>query len=104
MNDVEMQEVQQNKAVRGYILRSLAKGCTNSALVRVVTNALIQDRMIVTPDISKYVDYLVSAGYIEFTNVRVNAYNAYKNDAVIKLTKAGVDLLEGTIQDPGVEV
>lgn len=56
------------------------------------------------PDISKYLDYLQGAGYIEFTEEKVTAYNAYANDAVIKLTKEGVDLAEGTIEDNGVDI
>ena len=43
-------------------------------------------------------------GYIEFTDKRATAYNAYRRDAVIQLTKAGVDLVEGTREDPGVDV
>ena len=43
-------------------------------------------------------------GYIVFTNRAANAYNAYRKDAIIKLTKRGVDLLESTIDDPGVDV
>lgn len=104
MNDERAAEVQQNKSVRGYILRSLAKGPHNSSLVRTITNALVQEQMILTPDISKHIDYLEDAEYIEFTNKRVNAYTAYKSDAVIKLTRKGVDLLEGTIEDPGVDI
>lgn len=104
MNEEMVTEAKQNKAIRGYILRSLAKGHTNSALVRTVTNALVQEQMILTPDIGKHIDYLVDAGYVEFTNKRVNAYTSFKNDAVIKLTREGVDLLEGTTEDPGVEV
>lgn len=49
-------------------------------------------------------DYLQGAGYIEFTAEKVTAYTAYANDAVIKLTKAGVDLAEGTIEDAGVDI
>lgn len=104
LNEEMAAEVQQNKSVRGYILRSLAKGYQNCALVRTITNTLVQEQMILTPDISKHVDYLEDAGYVEFTNKRVNAYNAYKTDAVIKLTRKGVDLLEGTIEDPGVDI
>lgn len=104
MNDEMAAEVQQNKSVRGYILRSLAKGPQNRSLVKTITNALVQEQMIITPDISKHIDYLEDAEYIEFTNKRVNAYTAYKNDAVIKLTRKGVDLLEGTIEDPGVDI
>ena len=39
-----------------------------------------------------------------FTSRTANAYNAYRKDAVIRLTRKGVDLLENTIEDPGVDV
>ena len=55
-------------------------------------------------NVGKYLDYLQGAGYIEFTEEKVTAYNAYANDAVIKLTKEGVDLAEGTVEDNGVDV
>ena len=60
--------------------------------------------VIISPDISKYLDYLNGAGYIEFTQDRVTAYTAYSKDAVVKLTKKGIDIAEGTIEDPGVDV
>lgn len=97
-------EVKQNKAIRGYIIRCLVKGHQNSLLIRQITNALVADGMIVTPDISKHLDYLREAGYICFTDKSVNAYTAYRRDAVIKLTKEGVDLVEGTIDDLGVDI
>lgn len=65
---------------------------------------MMADSLIISPDISKYLDYLQDAGYIEFTNKKVTAYTAYAKDAVIRLTKSGVDLAEGTIEDPGVDV
>ena len=52
----------------------------------------------------QYLDYLQGAGYIEFTAEKVTAYTAYAKDAVIKLTKEGVDLAEGTTEDAGVDV
>lgn len=97
-------EIKQNKAIRGYIIRSLVKGHQNSLLLRQITNALVADGLIVSPDISKHLDYLTEAGYICFTDKTVNAYNAYRKDAVIKLTKDGVDLVEGTTEDPGVDI
>ena len=97
-DDMTEQEIRQNKAIRGYIVRALAKGNQNSLLVRQITNALT------VPDISKQLSYLEDGGYIEFTDKRATAYNAYRRDAVIQLTKAGVDLVEGTRDDPGVDV
>ena len=98
-DDMTEQEIRQNKAIRGYIVRALAKGNQNSLLVRQVTNALLADNLI-----SKQLSYLEDGGYIEFTDKRATAYNAYRRDAVIQLTKAGVDLVEGTREDPGVDV
>ena len=57
-----------------------------------LSNAMIAAGLIISPDISKYLDYLQGAGYIEFTEEKVTAYNAYANDAVIKLTKQALTL------------
>ena len=104
MDEMTEVEISRNKAIRGYIMRSLVKGYQNTLLVRQITNSLIADGMIVSPDISKHLDYLRDGGYITFTDKSVNASNAYRKDAVIKLTKEGVDLVEGTTDDPGVDV
>lgn len=105
LDDVTEQEVKKNKAIRGYIIRCLVNGGSgNALLVRQIINALVADGLIVTPDISKHLDYLRESGYIEFTNRQANAYNAFRKDAVIRLTNKGVDLVEDTIQDPGVDV
>lgn len=104
MDEVMEQEVNKNKAIRGYIIRALAKGNQNALLVRQITNALVGDGLIISPDISKHLEYLKDAGYIVFTDRTANAYSAYRRDAVIKLTREGVDLVEGTRDDPGVDV
>lgn len=104
MTDMEQAEVRQNKAIRGYIIRCLVKGYNNTALTRQISNALMAAGLVVSPDISKYLSYLVGAGYIEFTTEKVTAYNAYAKDAVIRLTKSGVDLAEGTVDDHGVDI
>ena len=92
---MEQAEIKQNKAIRGYIIRCLVKGFNNTALTRQISNSMMAAGLIVSPDISKYLDYLQGAGYIEFTAAK---------DAVIKLTKEGVDLAEGTTEDAGVDV
>lgn len=104
LDDQQLFEARENKNIRGYILRSLAKGNNNSLLIRQITNSLMADGLIVSPDISKHLDYLKEAEYIAFTDRRVTAYSAYRQDAVIKLTRKGVDLLEGTTDDDGVDV
>ena len=104
MDDLERTEVSQNKSNRGFIMRSLARGFNYSASVHSLSNAMMSDGRIYTPDISKLLDYLVSAGYVRFTDKKINAYTAYRNDAVVQLTKEGIDLVEATIEDPGVDI
>lgn len=105
MDEQSYNRVQHNRAVRGYIMRSLAKGNKNSLLCRQLANVMVNDGIIISPDISKHLDYLQHKEYIEFTNDRVNSYNAYANDAVIRLTVKGIDLIEGSIpDDPGVAI
>lgn len=104
MTELEQAEIRQNKAIRGYIIRCLVKGFNNSALTRQISNSMIAAGLIISPDISKYLDYLEDAGYIEFTEEKVTAYTAYAKDAVVRLTKKGVDLAEGTTDDAGVDV
>jgi len=101
---MEQAEIKQNKAIRGYIIRCLVKGFNNTALTRQISNSMMAAGLIVSPDISKYLDYLQGAGYIEFTAEKGIIALAYAKDAVIKLTKEGVDLAEGTTEDAGVDV
>ena len=62
MDEMAEQEIIKNKAIRGYIIRALAKGNQNTLLVRQVTNALVADGLIYSPDISKHIEYLEEAG------------------------------------------
>jgi len=94
----------QNKAIRGYILRSLVKGSQYRLYVRQIVNSLLASAMIVSPDISKHLAYLQEAGYIEFVTPKTNAYNAYTKEGVIRLTREGIDLVEGTVEDDGVDI
>ncbi len=102
--DLEQEEVRRNKAIRGYIIRSLVKGYNYTALARQIAGALYSAGLVLSPDISKHIDYLVDAGYVEVTGTKVKSYRTYRDDAVLKLTREGVDLAEGTTEDPGVDV
>ena len=110
MNDLEKAEIKQNKAIRGYIIRCLVKGYNNTALTRQLSNAMIAAGLIISPDIipelacNKQLFTRCPRHPDSCTEEKVTAYNAYANDAVIKLTKEGVDLAEGTIEDNGVDI
>ena len=71
-------------------MRALARGNNGALLVRQIVNALMADNLIMTPDIGKYLKYLEDGGYIAFTARSVSAYNAYRKDAVVQLTKKGI--------------
>ena len=73
MDETTELEVEKNKAIRGYIVRALARGNNGALLVRQIVNALMADNLIMTPDIGKYLKYLEDGGYIEFTSRSVNA-------------------------------
>ena len=105
MNDFDFETAAaQNKAIRGYILRSLVKGSQYRLYVRQIVNSLLASAMIVSPDISKHLAYLQEAGYIAFVTPKTNAYNAYTKEGVIRLTREGIDLVEGTVEDDGVDI
>ncbi len=103
MEEFEKQ-VSQNKSVRGYIIRSLVRGYNDTLFCKQISNSLMGSNMIINPDIGEYLKYLHDKGYIEFTDKKIKSINAYKNDAAVTLTAKGVDLAEGTIDDPGVDV
>ncbi|SKC68432.1 hypothetical protein [Maledivibacter halophilus] len=104
MIEQEKQIADKNKAIRGYIIRSLVKGHHNRLLCRQLVNLMMRDAIIISPDISGYLDYLHEKKYIEYTDEKITSYTAYMNDAMIKLTSKGVDLVEGTTNDPGVDI
>lgn len=104
LDDDAKWEAEKNKAIRGYIVRALARGNNGGLYVRQLVNILMADERIISPDISKYLKYLQDGGYIEFTDRSATAFTAYRKDTTVQLTKKGVDLVEDTIQDGGVDV
>lgn len=104
LDDTAEQEVKKNKAIRGYIMRALARGHNGALLARQISNSLMADNLVVSPDISKYLKYLEDGGYIEYPDRSVNSYTVYRKDGVVQLTKKGVDLIEDTIRDGGIDV
>lgn len=104
MDESHEREVAKNKSIRGYIIRALGNGHNHTLLIRQIANALVGEGLIFSPDISKYLEYLKDSGYITFPVRKANAYQAYRRDCAVKLTKKGIDLAECTIEDPGVEI
>ena len=105
MNDCSLDTIgNHNREVRGFIIRILANCQNNTAPVVQLSNVLLQRNLIISPDISKYLDYLHEKGYIRFLPDRVTAYNAYSKNATVKLTCDGSDLYDQTKDDDGVDL
>lgn len=100
---MDNQQAQQNKTVRGYIMRMLAGSAQNTLLCHQLSRKLIEDRLTGTPDISKHLEYLHQKGYIQFVG-KETANTTQINDGPVSLTAYGVDLVEGSIADLGVDL
>lgn len=111
MTEAEKKQANDNRAIRGFIIRALAKGFNKRLLVRQISQMLRVKDLIISPDISEHLNYLMGDGeddtkhrYIEPTEDAVTAYTAYADDAVFRLTRRGVDLSEGRFKDEGIEI
>lgn len=96
-----------NKRVRGEILALLYSVQPVPVEIRTITNSLLESNMVSVPSIAQHIDYLSGKKYI-----RVIGEDAAEQilqgvvppSAFVKLTPTGVDLVEGTIEDQGVDV
>ena len=95
-------QVIQNKRVRGHILTLLELTHPTPTPCDTVASALLSSGLITNPDIAKQVDYLADKGYIEINSVPASYKDVHLT--YLKLTAKGVDLLEETLHDAGVEV
>lgn len=94
-----------NASVRGYILRSLVKGCHFSCLVKALSNKMMACGLITDPDISKQLYYLEQSSLIEFSGKGTDAFNALDNDAVVRLTAEGIRYIEnGGSPEMGIDL
>jgi len=95
------------KAARGRILRLLNSVYPSTVEVRTIHNVLIEEGRSNISEMPRYIDYLAGKGYVK-TISEEDAAQLLKGivppSAFIRLTPLGVDLVEGTIEDPGVDV
>ncbi|MDL2258874.1 hypothetical protein LJC42_06975 [Eubacteriales bacterium OttesenSCG-928-K08] len=98
--------INNNKRVRGQILTLLYAVHPSPIEVRTLSNALLDGNYITSPDIAAHVDYLEEKGYIR----RVGQDDSARIPGMlpvttfVKLAADGVDLMEGTTEDHGVDV
>lgn len=96
---MERNQADKNRAMRGVIMRRLGDCYPSPTMVESLRNGLLGHELMPSGDISAYLEYLDDRGYISIqdTGEKFGAPIRY-----IKLTSKGIDLLEGTISDPGV--
>lgn len=99
---VDVIKVKENKRQRGFILRLLETNYPHPIMDTVLVSCLIEDGAIINPDVSKSLAYLEDGEYITCNAVDLNSIR--KKAVLVRLTAKGIDLLEGTIDDPGVDV
>lgn len=99
--------VNANKRIRGKILMLLYSVAPGLVEVRTITNSLLDAGSISVPDLARHVDYLAGKGYVTVIDEE-DAEKLLRGqvpvDAFLKLTPTGIDLVEGTIEDLGVDV
>ena len=89
-----------NKIFRGRVLRTLDNYYPKAIELREVKATLQSGGMTVISDIYRIVDYLIDKGYVTL----LDGGEMLKDNDLIKLTSRGIDLLENTITDEGVNV
>ncbi len=91
--------MRKGKALRGILLDFLQKIYPNEVELLGIY-AVFYERYTVN-EINKALGYLVDKGYVKEETVP-NPYRRYRCIKTYKLTPKGLDLLEGTINDPGI--
>lgn len=98
---MEQTEVIKNKMLRGQILRTLTLFYPSPVDVNGIKSALLTRGMFVSADILKPLHYLEDKQYIKISEAKISDL---KDSDLIGLTAKGIDLMEGTIEDLGVDI
>lgn len=93
-------QAMKNKMFRGRVLRTLDNYYPKAIELREVKATLQSGGMTIISDIYRIIDYLIDKGYVK----SLDGSEMLADDDLVKLTAKGVDLLENTITDEGVNV
>lgn len=94
-------QVAKNKMLRGQLLRTIALFYPAPISLKNLKTSLMTKGMNVEADVAKVITYLQDKGYIRVTQ---GCIQGFEDDDTVELTAQGVDLIEGTIDDPGVDM
>jgi hypothetical protein len=101
MENIDKIQALKNRQLRGVVLRSLALFYPSPITIRSLKGALLERGLTITADTQKVLHYLEDKGYIR---TREGNLIEMADDELVELTAQGVDLLEGTSSDPGVDI
>ena len=94
-------EIIKNKMMRGKILRTIALFYPSPMDIKDLKTSLMSRGVQLTADINKLLHYLQDKGYIKMS---VPEICEVSDDTLVELTAKGIDLLEDSIKDPGVDI
>ena len=92
-------ETMLNKKYRGEIMRVLALFYPTPISVKQVRLALLEYGISNGADTSKHLQYLLDKDYI---NVDKEFAEDFKEEHLLRMSPAGVDLIEGTLDDDAI--
>lgn len=99
MGKMDEAQALRNKALRGQIMRTLSLFYPDPTAVTDVKNALLIRGQNNVAETENHLHYLKGKGYIEVCD---GFSRDCRDDDLVTLTSKGVDLIEGSIDDPGV--
>ena len=91
--------------LRGAILLMLAEAAPERVNAEVLRGVLERQEMRVTArELARTLDYLRGRGYVDYQVVEARDYPDLPRMVGVAITAAGIDLVEGTTTDPGVDL
>lgn len=101
MTNAEQVAITRNKIMRGQVLKTLALFYPDPIDISGIKSALMTRGITATADSIKVLHYLQDKKYIKIT---ANKFQEITDGDLIEMTALGVDLIEDTIQDPGITI
>jgi len=93
------------RRLRGAILLLLAEIAPERVNAEVLRGALGREHLVVSArELAATLDYLRGRGYVDYEEVAARDYPALPRLVSVGITAAGMDLVEGTVEDAGVDL
>ena len=99
MNRMDEVRIIKNKQLRGQIMRTMSLFYPDRVMVTNLKSSLMVRGLNDVSETYNHLHYLKDKGYIR---VSEGLSKELKDDDLVEMTSRGVDLIEGTIDDPGV--